>query len=892
MLARGRSRHVSTIALARRLQEDEHCKDSIQYCPPTTGIALSDSCAQLVSGTTEGRPTRRLPPPRLSLPSRSLSAHSGVISDRECRRTMHAPSSEDGTSSTKDVMPQVRSRATSRHTGGLPTSLEPALVMSAASSAPSSRDSSPSPVPSVLEPVTPECGTAGVHSPFHPPVDSQDDCHTSVEESHLSPEDRIQNAYAVDMRLAKLLLLQYRGSSAHSLTDPRIDAIYDADFDEVFPKGAPEFSPCFEERLRAEQEAVARRREEQERQSAVDDLWAQREQWAARVERRWKRMGRMMHEERELARAARAEREQMEAHVRDERERRRAAAAEARTVRLARKQQKKAAKAGSSDEVSRRVARSEVIDICPALVEDTPSSAKPRWTVASSSRVAESDTLDASTPMAGPSSVRGATRSTSPTHTPEEVTMQDVFQAMHGSLFNEAPEEAQQVRDRYLDEMLEPVAWNTGERWPAYRRLVDKGKAKAIDEDPPSPPLRRSSSGSDPCAACIYERTAQLGSVPSSPSLQSMHTTDSRASGWLSFQSGSRSQLSTAPTSVVSSVTSTKGTSRFSLASELRNRLLRGKSIPLMVARPTAVSRCSCKPLPRATVLPGACPLSETPSHGKDRAPNHALDAVMLAPVKRPAFSPALSGHWKLVRQSVAGFVDAAQRLQEAYVRATVVSSPLYGDIDPYGYRGRPSSSSPSRSRSRTRTVSPYRRLDYDRGRHGHFPPGYRVYASEVLVFLGSGPVRAPPAVADGVELPGFRVPGVCTIVLRALPGAPRKRMFAPLPSPPRSPLRPRYAPRSTEGRYRPVENCAHLRLRALANVCAARGISWEDPPAFAVGVLPGGPGALASGTERIRGVAFDGVGRSALRGEVQSAEERASAYVPLRMTVPRRRLG
>jgi hypothetical protein len=879
MLARGRSRQVSTIALARRLQEDEHCKHSIQYCPPTTGIALSDSCAQLESGTAEGRPIRRPPPPPLSLPSRSLSAHSGVISDRE------------GTSSAKDVMPQVRSRATSRHTSGLPTSLEPPLVMSAASSGPSSRDSSPSPVPSVLEPVTPECGTAGVHSPFHPPVDSQDDYHTSAEESHLSPEDRIQNAYAVDMRLAKLLLLQYRGSSAHSLTDPRIDAIYDADFDEVFPKGAPEFSPCFEERLRAEREAIARRREEQERQSAVDDLWAQREQWAARVERRWKRMGRMMHEERELAREARAEREQMEAHVRDERERRRAAAAEARTVRLARKQQK-AAKAGSSDEVSRRVARSEVVDIGPALVEDTLSSAKPRWTVASSSRVAESNTLDASTPMAGPSSVRGATRSTSPAHTPEEVTMQDVFQAMHGSLFNEAPEEAQQVLDRHLDEMLEPVAWNTGERWPAYRRLVDKGKAKATDEDPPSPPLRRSSSGSDPCAACIYERAAQLGSVPSSPSLQSMHTTDSRASGWLSFQSGSRRQLSTAPTSVVSSVTSTKGTSRFSLASELRNRLLRGKSIPLPAARPTAVPRCSCKPLPRVMVLPGACLLSETPSHSKDSAPTHALEAVVPVPVRRPAFSPALSGHWKLVRQSVAGFVDAAQRLQEAYVQATVVSSPLYGDIDPYGYRGRPSSFSRSRSRSRTRTVSPHQRIDYDRRRHGHFPPGYRVYASEVLVFLGSGPVRAPPAVADGVEPPGFRVPGVCTFVLRALPGAPRKRMFAPLPSPPRSPLRPRYAPRSAEGRYRPVENCAHLRLRALANVCAARGISWEDPPAFAVGVLPGGPGALASGTERIRGVAFDGVGRSALRGEVQETEERAPAYVSLRMTVPRRRPG
>ena len=74
------------------------------------------------------------------------------------------------------------------------------------------------------------------------------------------------------------------------------------------------------------------------------------------------------------------------------------------------------------------------------------------------------------------------------------------------------------------------------------------------------------------------------------------------------------------------------------------------------------------------------------------------------------------------------------------------------------------------------------------------------------------------------------------------------------------SPLRPREAPATLRYRIRPIANPVLLRLKALQNVCAGEGVEWEGRAR---------EGALGFGCDRLRGVAFDGIGRSRLSWEV-----------------------
>lgn len=74
------------------------------------------------------------------------------------------------------------------------------------------------------------------------------------------------------------------------------------------------------------------------------------------------------------------------------------------------------------------------------------------------------------------------------------------------------------------------------------------------------------------------------------------------------------------------------------------------------------------------------------------------------------------------------------------------------------------------------------------------------------------------------------------------------------------SPFRPREIPTSPRYRIRPIANPVLLRLKALQNVCAVEGVEWEGRAR---------EGALGFGCDRLRGVAFDGIGRSRLSWEV-----------------------
>ena len=88
----------------------------------------------------------------------------------------------------------------------------------------------------------------------------------------------------------------------------------------------------------------------------------------------------------------------------------------------------------------------------------------------------------------------------------------------------------------------------------------------------------------------------------------------------------------------------------------------------------------------------------------------------------------------------------------------------------------------------------------------------------------------------------------------RANPSPPLSMFVTP------SPLRPREAPTTLRYRIRPIANPVLLRLKALQNVCAGEGVEWEGRAR---------EGALGFGCDRLRGVAFDGIGRSRLGWEV-----------------------
>jgi hypothetical protein len=702
----------------------------------------------------------------------------------------------------------------------------------------SSRSSSLSPPPSPVEPLTPSCGTTS--APVLHDLDYDTELQyegSSVSQPHCAKSESTRIHIEGEKPLSGL------GN------EPEGDCL-------VLP---PEYAAAFA----AAEAANARMRTE-------DELWAARGRWADQVEYRWTRTQKMMREERELARTARAQWEAAMGRKADERAMRRAAHMEAKTIRQMKKTKR----------------RTE-----PGRLSLTSPVAATSSGCLSCSRIESSSGSSPSASRSAPWSLARA-RSASCERVPDEVNLQDVFHSMHGSLFDEEPEEAQLRSKPALSVLLEPVHWEVGERWTTYNRILGKGKGRAQD----APPLRRrTSSNSEECSACkSTTRTVAHGHVAlaTSSSVLSAKTVMTRASGWLSFRSGSaRSMLSSNATSAASSAFS-KVPPRATLTRELRLRLT-------WVARENGdpfahnSSPCSCS-------VRVAVNLEDTPLFVVERqhvavwpGPSEDELPTVCASFFTASSVPVLYTHWGRIRESFVGFVAAAQRFQEAYAHTALISDPMYAD---YGGRSRPPSTSRSRSYSRSPRITATRR----KPGFGRCLPGYRVTSADIRIFLGS---EDTPALIPSLELPPLSSADYHerAISMRDLSHISRSRVFSPLPSIPRSPLRPRFAPRQPEGRYRPVANGAFLRIRALANICITENIPWEGAPLLGHGefMIPNGPGALASGAERVRGVAMDGIGPSALRREVRPEEVRKGPASPVRiptigpparMKVPRRR--
>jgi hypothetical protein len=788
MIERGRSRHVSQVALARCMLEEQYQKRQHEQYHIASPISLSATALRLSKPVSA--PAFTTTSASSSSTSHSPSPSPFVI--RNIPRLVLPSLGPIPGPSTSRPQPLVPAVDPALH-GSLRLLPPPTEVPAASSSSvsaisagttQSSRTPSPSPMSSPGEPRTPACGV--VSQPFdQPDVYHDDSDYLERVDEHLSYHAR---------SLSK---------------DLYVERIVSFNNDHIPDDRGLELPPECAAAYAAAEAASARWRVEEE-------LWAERGRWAEKTEDRWDRLQTSLRDEREQARSI------------------------------------------------------------PALFG--AESVRATSVITVSSRSCDIYRTESTTPIASSSKLvtpsrqqMPSARSVNPEYLPRQVTLQDVFHSMHGTLFDEEPEEVEMRSQPGLDCLLEPVTWQVGERWGRYSRILGDGKERLEDL---LVSRRRGPISNDECMSC------KSGSAHVPTSVTSSVRTN--FSGWLTFRSGSSGiTVSSAATSVTSATLSVKALPKLMLANELRERLIGPKRIPA----PTPAA-CSC--IVRLAVAPGECPLTWEESGVAAVLPKGS-DVSLLVPVKMwngPA-SLAIQSHWQRIRQSVAGFVDAAQRIQEAYASAAMVSDLNYE----HPRRRRYSSSSRSTSRSRTRTVSP-RRTSTSTRQASRLAPGYRVASSDLCNFLSieqhinhESPAIKVRAIING--------PSSLGISLRELSFAPPPRVFSPLASVPRSPLKPRFAPRQPEGRYRPIGNGSYLRVRALANICAAQGLLWEGS-ALASGSSHQLPMTRTSGAERLRGVAVDGIGRSSLRQEVlpqeQPSSKSSTQFAPARMTVPRRR--
>ncbi|KAH7922850.1 hypothetical protein BV22DRAFT_1093882 [Leucogyrophana mollusca] len=233
MQRRGRSRQVSTVALARQASEErrqtvyneKHCQPQIvsstsffiQVAPPTSLLLQSeDSEADPPSSSLHHVPASSpIPHPSSSIDIQRSKADLISVSPRSLSPTPEPSVSSDDSSSSASVSPDLY-------------------------------DSPPSPPRSL--------------------------------------EDQVQVAYALDdIRLAKILLLKLKGIEVTSDHDPRIDEVRDEDFDMCFVPAGP--LVLEEADKRAVQETQRRQRELWEEKQRMDRLKACEQIWEQEKQR-------------------------------------------------------------------------------------------------------------------------------------------------------------------------------------------------------------------------------------------------------------------------------------------------------------------------------------------------------------------------------------------------------------------------------------------------------------------------------------------------------------------------------------------------------------------------------------------------------------------------------
>ena len=233
------------------------------------------------------------------------------------------------------------------------------------------------------------------------------------------------------------------------------------------------------------------------------------------------------------------------------------------------------------------------------------------------------------------------------------------------------------------------------------------------------------------------------------------------------------------------------------------------------------------------------CPLSfQERSHPKpDATPS------VLRPKLRSHFAKRLV---RKIGSSVSTFIDVAAQFQASYLRANGFIVQLEdGPLDDETSWGVKPPTATAKAKTNAKPLLPFD------------PTNPRAEIKEATVFIEGSAWSEVKEEIDPEE-EHYTLVQLLSASERENPPPSTTSALSMFITP--SPLRPREVPITPRYRIRPIANPVLLRLKALQNVCAGEDIEWEGRAR---------EGALGFGCDRLRGVAFDGIGRSRLSWEV-----------------------
>lgn len=732
-----------------------------------------------------------------------------------------------------------------------------------------------------------------------------------------SLEDQVHVAYALDdIHRAKILLLRLKGIEVTSDDDPRIAAVQDEDFDFCF---VPNGRLLDDDDEKAVQELQARELARMEECRRMDRLRT--------CERKWEEEKKRLRDER-IAVLKRRERKQKEEEERrrriDEYERQRAQEEEYRRIMAERERQRERERSqerGAERRVRSRTCNDRKLSYVglPRHTASAPPIAEQQFvydfmlpipTTTRPYRKPESTPPLMHSSSSSSSSLSSSSYTRARLQLPifdetRTIPFIDVFRSMQGPLFPIVPEERLQRADS-------PITRRSRSRNNAQLRtrkeleLIEALLAviESDDED------RRNRKGKQPIhhrpvPPCIACNSSTMPSTPPSPLSPTPPTSASsslpRTPSWLSFRgtgtSSSASSSTTDLTSLSLSPIPSPGSSGWFYnkpkswappSHSLDSVIVTTSSSPCLslslsnsCSRPAPL-RHSCQHRSRLTPVPPSeyplsLPLESPPSSSK--APPEPISYQgrerTLSSVRTAKESAGI-----LVRR-VSKIVQIAKGFQSAYANVAFFAAASAYDAE--GRSRRSPGSTTMTNGAGTSTGSLARKPR---------PAGYRALAADVSVFLDPARVRyntvlgpAPSAAEDNSEsdrlsdsLPRY-IPLTSPFPPTSPPQTvlsdplPYKLHFKPVPSPIRSPFRLQasselhtmypQSPSENGGqlgqmswRIRSVGNPVYLRLKALRNIMWRSNQGWEGVAREM---------ALGGGRERIVGVAYEGVGRSAL---------------------------
>ncbi|KAF9532108.1 hypothetical protein CPB83DRAFT_848360 [Crepidotus variabilis] len=690
-----------------------------------------------------------------------------------------------------------------------------------------------------------------------------------------SLEDQVHEAYALeDIHLAKILLLRLKGIEVTSDDDPRIAAVQDEDFDFCFMPNGP---------LLNEQDEKALKEIQNREMERIEEL--RRVERMRMCERKWIDEKQRLREQR-IAEFRRRERTRLQEEEERQRQEEKRKLADEDRRRAAPLRNRKQVYSVNHLQRNRSMQDNQQPFVYDLMVPG-PSSYPPRH---SQPRV---------TPPPAPTHSRHIYHQ--PTFDDSAgVPFRDVLQSMQGQLFPPTADEEHQRRSRGETTPATSISRSRTQSQPRLKRRDMALMEALLEEVKYSEEERKSRKGkgkaqdcssrrrSPACVACSSMSRSPLSSPSLADSSSSSSSSVSRTSSWLSFRSSSSSSSSlssstelttpsTSPTksswfasrprSWVSASTLTEAPGSICVSTPLRHSCRRGNSL-------TPISLCD-GPLEMQVSS-----MSTTTTTHTTHAISFSYEGRRQRTSSTSSVQAAKDGAGLLVRR-VSRFVELAKGFQNAYVTAALFSVAVsYEAFDEENAR---------RSKATASTDVIARRLPATLK-----PSGSRASLKDVKLFLQreestsvSGLCYSTTSPSDPLPEPKY-IPLICPFPPTSFSTPPRTILptplpyqihFKPIPKPSRSPFRCQ-AMGSDEGsntecypsasslpsqpvlptqitwRIRFVANPAYLRLKALQNIVWSAGGQWEGCARET---------ALGGGRERVVGVAYEGVGRSAL---------------------------